>query len=52
MKLLFDENLSHYLVGMLEVLFPRSIHVRDVGLERADDRAISSASPARPEPAR
>jgi predicted nuclease of predicted toxin-antitoxin system len=39
-KLLFDENLSHYLVGRLEVLFPHSVHVRDVGLERADDRAI------------
>jgi predicted nuclease of predicted toxin-antitoxin system len=39
-KLLFDENLSHYLVGMLEMLFPDSVHVRDVGLARADDRAI------------
>jgi predicted nuclease of predicted toxin-antitoxin system len=39
-KLLFDENLSHYLVGRLEVLFPDSVHVRDIGLERADDRAI------------
>lgn len=40
MKLLFDENLSHYLVGRLAALFPGSVHVRDVGLERADDRAI------------
>jgi predicted nuclease of predicted toxin-antitoxin system len=39
-KLLFDENLSHHLVGMLEILFPNSLHVRDVGLARADDRAV------------
>jgi predicted nuclease of predicted toxin-antitoxin system len=39
-KLLFDENLSHYLVGMLEMLFPDSVHVRDVVLARADDQAI------------
>lgn len=37
MKLLFDENLSHHLVGMLEDLFPGSVHVRDIGLKRADD---------------
>jgi predicted nuclease of predicted toxin-antitoxin system len=36
-KLLFDENLSHHLVGMLEELFPGSVHVRDIGLKRADD---------------
>lgn len=36
MKLLFDENLSHYLVGRLATLF----HVRDVGLQRADDQTI------------
>ena len=40
MKLLFDENLSHRLVGSLASLFPGSTHVREVGLERADDRAI------------
>ncbi len=40
MRLLFDENLSHYLVGLLEALFPDSVHVRDLGLERADDGAI------------
>jgi len=39
-KLLFDENLSHYLVGPLGAHFPGSTHVRDVGLQRADDRAI------------
>lgn len=40
MKLLFDENLSFRLCDLLSDLFPGSVHVRDVGLERADDRAI------------
>jgi predicted nuclease of predicted toxin-antitoxin system len=37
MKLLFDQNLSHKLVGQLSVQFPDSAHVRDVGLPRAPD---------------
>ena len=40
MKLLFDQNLSHKLVRLLADLFPDSIHVRDVGLEMADDSEI------------
>lgn len=40
MKLLFDENLSHRLVQLLEDLFPNSIHVRDVGLKAADDPLV------------
>jgi predicted nuclease of predicted toxin-antitoxin system len=40
MKLLFDENLSHKLTGLLEDLFPNSIHVRDAGLESADDPLV------------
>ena len=40
MKLLFDENLSHKLVGRLANLFPDSIHVRDVGLKAADDPVV------------
>ena len=40
MKLLFDENLSHRLVRLLEDLFPNSIHVRDVGLKAADDPLV------------
>jgi predicted nuclease of predicted toxin-antitoxin system len=36
-KLLFDQNLSHFLVGRLDDLFPGSVHVRDVGLKEADD---------------
>jgi len=40
MKLLFDENLSHTLVLLLEDLFPYSIHVRDVGLKAADDPLV------------
>ena len=40
MKLLFDQNLSFRLVDMLQDLFPESTHVRAVGLESADDRAV------------
>jgi hypothetical protein len=40
MKLLFDENLSFKLCRQLSDLFPASTHVRLIGLERADDRAI------------
>jgi predicted nuclease of predicted toxin-antitoxin system len=36
-KLLFNENLSHRLVGLLADLFPDSAHVRDIGLRAADD---------------
>ena len=37
MKLLFDQNLSHKLVGLLLDLFPGSEHVRQVGLQAASD---------------
>ena len=37
MKLLFDQNLSHRLVGQLAAEFPGSVHVRDVGLATAPD---------------
>jgi len=37
MKLLFDENLSHKLVGLLADVFPGSVQVRDVGLKAACD---------------
>lgn len=40
MKLLFDENLSHTLVDRLGDLFPGSTHVRDVGLQSANDPAV------------
>lgn len=40
MKLLFDQNLSHQLVGQLLVEFPGSQHVRDAGLARAPDSQI------------
>lgn len=40
MRLLFDQNLSHRLVGSLADLFPGCAHVRDHGLERADDEPI------------
>jgi predicted nuclease of predicted toxin-antitoxin system len=41
-KLLFDENLSPRLVVRLADLYPDSVHVRDVGLERAKDEAAWS----------
>ena len=40
MKLLFDQNLSHRLVAALKLEFPGSAHVRDLGLERADDATV------------
>jgi predicted nuclease of predicted toxin-antitoxin system len=39
-KLLFDENLSPKLVVRLADLFPNSVHVREVGLEAANDPAV------------
>ncbi len=39
-RLLFDENLSPGLPALLLDRFPGSVHVRDVGLERADDLAV------------
>lgn len=40
MKLLLDENLAPRLAAALSDLFPESKHVRDVGLQRADDRSV------------
>jgi predicted nuclease of predicted toxin-antitoxin system len=40
MRLLFDQNLSHRLVSLLSAEYPGSEHVRDVGLNAADDQAI------------
>ena len=40
MKLLFDQNLSLNLVIRLADLFPDSVHVRQVGLEAADDQVV------------
>ena len=40
MKLLFDENVSPKLVGLLEGEFPESAHVYDVGLRGSPDRHI------------
>jgi hypothetical protein len=34
-KLLFDQNLSRLLVGRFAEEFPDSVHVTDVGLDRA-----------------
>jgi predicted nuclease of predicted toxin-antitoxin system len=40
LKLLFDQNLSSKLVKSLADLFPDSVHVKDFGMEQADDRLI------------
>ena len=40
LKLLFDQNLSPKLVRLLSELFPGSIHVQDVNLDRADDKTV------------
>ena len=40
MKLLFDQNLSPKLVDSLADVFPGSLHVQSVGLDRATDEAV------------
>lgn len=40
MKLLFDQNLSFRLTSHLEELFPGSLHVKDIGMEKASDSEI------------
>ena len=40
MKLLFDENLSPRLPGVLADAYPGSLHVHDCGLGREDDSTI------------
>ena len=40
MKLLLDENLSPRLVKHLDDLFPGTLHVRDLGLQSADDDTV------------
>lgn len=40
MRLLFDENLSYRLVGLLTDVYPGSAHVREVGLLGAEDLRI------------
>jgi len=43
-RLLFDENLSPDLPGLLATRFPSSAHVRDIGLVGADDVVIWSTA--------
>jgi predicted nuclease of predicted toxin-antitoxin system len=40
MRLLFDNNLSDRLPAILAVEFPKSLHVRHIGLKSADDSEI------------
>jgi predicted nuclease of predicted toxin-antitoxin system len=39
-KLLFDHNLSPKLVKALVDIYPESRHVRDIGLQTADDEVV------------
>jgi predicted nuclease of predicted toxin-antitoxin system len=47
MSLLFDENLSRRLVGLLAAEYPGSEHVEAVGLIGADDQTVWSYSASR-----
>jgi predicted nuclease of predicted toxin-antitoxin system len=40
LRLLFDQNLSPRLVRQLVDLYPGSLHVRDLGLQEADDLVV------------
>ncbi len=40
MKLLFDQNLSHRLVKAFATEFPGSVHIRQVGQEKAPDGSV------------
>ena len=40
MRLLFDQNLSPRLPRKLARIFPDSVHIRDVELQRADDSDV------------
>ncbi len=40
MRLLFDQNLSPFLVNRLKESFPDSVHVQNIGLDSADDNVI------------
>ena len=44
MKLLFDQNLSPRLVAQLADVFADSLHVRQAGLDRANDDAMAIRS--------
>gem|GEM_PF-5903520 len=40
MKLLFDQNLSRFLVERVSSAFKRGLHVIELGLDQATDREI------------
>ena len=40
MKLLLDANLSHRLLELVDDLYPGSIHLRNVGLQKSSDDKI------------
>jgi predicted nuclease of predicted toxin-antitoxin system len=47
MSLLFDQNLSPFLVGLLAGSYPGCAHVRDFGLAESDDEDIWQCAAAR-----
>ena len=40
MKLLFDQNLSPSLSGLLAEIYPGSVHIREIGMRDATDSEI------------
>ena len=40
MKLLFDQNISHRLIPKIKDILPRSIQIRQLGLENFSDKQI------------
>ena len=40
MKLLFDQNISHRLISLIQDILPEAIQVRQIGLENSSDKQI------------
>ncbi|MDF1882319.1 DUF5615 family PIN-like protein [Sulfurimonas sp. SAG-AH-194-C21] len=40
MKLLFDQNLSYRLVSRLKDIYPNSIHIASINLDKSSDRDV------------
>ena len=40
MKLLFDQNISHRLISLIQYILPEARQVRQMGLENSSDKQI------------
>jgi predicted nuclease of predicted toxin-antitoxin system len=40
MKLLFDQNISHRLISLIQDILPEARQVRQIGLENSSDKQI------------